>query len=50
MFTAVAVLGAGTFVTLVLRRLKSDISQEKEFRAKLSGARGTFLQQNSPLA
>ena len=45
MLTAVTVLGAGTFVALVLRRLKLDINQEKEFRAKLSGMPANLLRQ-----
>ena len=46
MFTAVSLLVVGTFVGVVLRRLKSDINQENEFRAKLSNIPRNFLQQS----
>jgi hypothetical protein len=49
MFTALTVLAAGTFVALVVRRLKFDIEQENEFRSKLNSIPSmprNFLQQS----
>lgn len=37
MLIAVAVLAVGVFATIVIRRLKLDVEQEKAFRAQLSG-------------
>jgi hypothetical protein len=37
MLVAVALLAVGTFSAVVIRRLKSDVEQEKAFRAQLSG-------------
>jgi hypothetical protein len=45
MLTAVTLFAAGTFVAIVLRRLKQDIDQEREFRSKLSSVPTNLLHQ-----